>query len=116
MRGRFAIAGLAALAILAFGAVEFAAPSTATAEFRIPGLFDGKRVVKRKRHRVKRPVAPQRNPVRVTAAVSAEAVSPEVAKKSTAAALASTSSLRRSARRASTDPSGSASATPRTAR
>jgi len=90
MRGRFAIAGLTALAILAFGAGEFAAPSTATAEFRIPGLFDGKRVVKRKRYRAKRPVAPQRNPARVVAAVSAETVSPEVAKKSTAAVVAGT--------------------------
>ncbi|ODS01113.1 hypothetical protein AUC68_12095 [Methyloceanibacter methanicus] len=84
MSGRFAIVGLTALAFLVFGAGAGLAPSKATAEFRVPGLFGGKPAVKRKRYRAPRPVQPSRNPDRVFATVSAKAVSPEVAKNSDA--------------------------------
>ena len=45
MSGRFAIIGLTALALLALGIGTSAVPGTATAEFRVPGLFGGKKVV-----------------------------------------------------------------------
>jgi len=84
MSGRFAIIGLTALAFLALGAGTCFVPSTATAEFRAPGLFGGKPAVKRKRYRARKPIQPIRNPDRVSAAVSAKAVSPDVAKNSNA--------------------------------
>ncbi|MDJ0511851.1 MAG: L,D-transpeptidase family protein [Methyloceanibacter sp.] len=84
MSGRIAIIGLTTLAFLAVGAGTSAVPTTASAEFRVPGLFTGKKVVKRKRSRRARPVAPIRNPDRTFAAVSTKAVSPDVAKNSQA--------------------------------
>ncbi|BAQ15859.1 L,D-transpeptidase family protein [Methyloceanibacter caenitepidi] len=82
MRGRIAIIGLTALALLALGIGTSAVPGTATAEFRVPGLFGGKKVVKRRRYRRPAPVEPVRNPDRIFATASAKTVSPDVAKGS----------------------------------
>jgi murein L,D-transpeptidase YcbB/YkuD len=92
MSGRFAIIGLTALAFLALGAGTVTAPGTASAEFRVPGLFTGKKVVKRRRYRRPAPVQPVRNPDRTFAAVSAKTVSPAVAKNSDAALSVGTAS------------------------
>ncbi|WP_159079868.1 L,D-transpeptidase family protein [Methyloceanibacter sp. wino2] len=92
MSGRFAIIGLTALALLALGIGTSAVPGTATAEFRVPGLFGGKKVVKRRRYRRPPPVQPVRNPDRIFAATSAKTVSPEVAKGSDTALAVGTAS------------------------
>ena len=89
MGGRPTVVGLLAVAVAVLLA-SAVAPSPAAAEFGIPGLFESKpKVVKRKRFR---PTIPNRNPTRVTAGVSADAVSPKVADNSEAAAVAGTSS------------------------
>lgn len=92
MSGRFAIIGLTALALLALGIGTSAVPGTATAEFRVPGLFGGKKVVKRRRYRRPPPVQPVRNPDRIFAATSAKTVSPDVAKGSDTALAVGTAS------------------------
>ncbi|ODR95767.1 hypothetical protein AUC70_02505 [Methyloceanibacter stevinii] len=69
-----------------------AVPGTATAEFRVPGLFGGKKVVKRRRYRRPPPVQPVRNPDRIFAATSAKTVSPDVAKGSDTALAVGTAS------------------------
>ncbi|MEM8574576.1 MAG: L,D-transpeptidase family protein [Pseudomonadota bacterium] len=84
MSGRIAIIGLTTLAFLAVGTGTTAVPTTASAEFRVPGLFADKKAVKRKRPRRARPIQPIRNPDRTFAAVSTKAVSPAVAKNSQA--------------------------------
>jgi murein L,D-transpeptidase YcbB/YkuD len=88
MGGRPTVVGLLAVAVAVF-LTSAVAVSPATAEFRIPGLFEPKpKTVHRKQ--VFRPTMPRRNPSRVTAGVSAAAVSPEVADKSEAAVVAGT--------------------------
>ena len=67
-------------------------PTPATAEFRVPGLFGGKKVVKRKRYRRAAPVQPVRNPDRTFAAVSAKVATPDIAKNSVAALSVGTTS------------------------
>ena len=84
MSGRIAIIGLTLLAFLALGAGTGAVTTTAKAEFRVPGLFGGKKTVKRRRYRRPPLAQPVRNPDRTFAAVSAKAVSPDVAKNSDA--------------------------------
>ena len=79
MGGRPTFVGLIAAVVVVLGVGPVSAPSTATAELRIPGLFGGPKNVKRRRYRAGRPVLPSRNPDRVFAAVSAAAVSPKVA-------------------------------------
>ncbi len=92
MRGRFVIVGLTILAVAGFWVGTTAVPTSATAEFRVPGLFGGKKVVKRKRYRRAAPVQPLRNPDRTFAAVSAKATSPDIAKNSLAALSVGTAS------------------------
>ncbi len=92
MRGRFVIVGLTILAVLTFWSGTIAIPTPATAEFRVPGLFGGKKVVKRKRYHRTAPIQPVRNPARTFAAVSAKATSPDIAKNSLAALSVGTAS------------------------
>jgi murein L,D-transpeptidase YcbB/YkuD len=87
MGGRPQVTGLIAVAVASWFASQVAAPP-AVAELRvpIPGLFVKEKPVKPKRH--VRPTLPSRNPTRVTARVSASAVSPPQAKDSEVAAAA----------------------------
>lgn len=90
MGGRPTVVGLLAVAVAAWCAGAIASPPAA-AEFRIPGLFE----IKPKgaqRKQVFRPTIPKRNPSRVTAGVSAAAVSPEVAENSEATVVVGTAS------------------------
>ena len=84
MSGRFAVIGLTMLAFLALGVGTGAVSTTATAEFRVPGLFGGKKAARRRPYRKPSLAQPVRNPDRTFAAVSATAVSPDVAKNSIA--------------------------------
>jgi murein L,D-transpeptidase YcbB/YkuD len=119
MGGRPTVVGLLAVAVAVF-LTSAVAVSPATAEFRIPGLFEPKpKTVHRKQ--VFRPTMPRRNPSRVTAGVSAAAVSPEVADKSEAAVVAGTASsasvalaLAPSAARAAPEPADPEPAEPET--
>jgi L,D-transpeptidase YcbB len=89
MGGRPPVEGILAVAVAVLLASAVAAPPAA-AEFSIPGLFSAKpKVVKPRRFR---PTLPYRNPTRVTASLSADAVSPPVADNSEAAVVAGTSS------------------------
>jgi hypothetical protein len=82
--------GLLAVAAAAWCAGAIA-PPPAAAEFRIPGLFEFKpKAAQRKQ--VFRPTIPKRNPSRVTAGVSAAAVSPEIAESSEATVVVGTAS------------------------
>jgi murein L,D-transpeptidase YcbB/YkuD len=90
MGGRPTVVGLLAVAAAAWcaGAIM---PPPAAAEFRIPGLFEVKpKAAQRKQ--VIRPTIPKRNPSRVTASVSAAAVSPEIADNSEATVVVGTAS------------------------
>src|SRR5688572_4067098 len=92
MGGRPQVVGLLAVAVVALLASPVAAPS-AVAEIRIPvpGVFQSApEAVKPKRY--VRPTIPRRNPTRVTAGVSASAVSPPQADNSEAAVSVGTSS------------------------
>ena len=90
MGGRPTVVGLLAVAVAAWCAGAIA-PPPAAAEFRIPGLFELKpKAAQRKQ--VFRPTIPKRNPSRVTAGVSAAAVSPEVAENSEATVVVGTAS------------------------
>ena len=90
MGGRPTVVGLLAVAVAAWCAGAIAAPPAA-AEFRIPGLFEVKpKAAQRKQ--VFRPTIPKRNPSRVTAGVSAAAVSPEIADNSEATVVVGTAS------------------------
>ena len=91
MRGRPQVLGLLAFAVAFWFASPVAAPPAA-AEFRfqIPGLFEKKKPVKRRRD--VRPTLPSRNPTRVTAGLSAKAVAPPQAKDSEAMTAAGATS------------------------
>jgi murein L,D-transpeptidase YcbB/YkuD len=90
MGGRPTVVGLLAVAAAAWCAGAIA-PPPAAAEFRIPGLFEFKpKAAQRKQ--VFRPTIPKRNPSRVTAGVSAAAVSPEIAESSEATVVVGTAS------------------------
>lgn len=90
MGGRPTVVGLLAVAAAAWCAGAIA-PPPAAAEFRIPGLFEFKpKAAQRKQ--VTRPTIPKRNPSRVTAGVSAAAVSPEIADNSEATVVVGTAS------------------------
>jgi hypothetical protein len=90
MGGRPTVVGLLAVAAAAWCAGAIA-PPPAAAEFRIPGLFEFKpKAAQRKQ--VFRPTIPKRNPSRVTAGVSAAAVSPEIADNSEATVVVGTAS------------------------
>lgn len=90
MGGRPTVVGLLAVAAAAWCAGAIA-PPPAAAEFRIPGLFEFKpKAAQRKQ--VFRPTIPKRNPSRVTAGVSAAAVSPEIADNSEAMVVVGTAS------------------------
>ncbi len=90
MGGRPTVVGLLAVAAAAWCAGAIA-PPPAAAEFRIPGLFEFKpKAAQRKQ--IFRPTIPKRNPSRVTAGVSAAAVSPEIADNSEATVVVGTAS------------------------
>jgi len=90
MGGRPTVVGLLAVAAAAWCAGAIA-PPPAVAEFRIPGLFEFKpKAAQRKQ--VFRPTIPKRNPSRVTAGVSAAAVSPEIADNSEVMVVVGTAS------------------------
>lgn len=90
MGGRPTVVGLLAVAVAVL-LTSAVAVSPATAEFRIPGVFEPKAKTPH-RKQIFRPTMPRRNPTRLTAGVSAAAVSPEVADKSEAAVVAGTAS------------------------
>lgn len=92
MSGRPTFVGIIALAIAMLAVGDFAAPRIAMAEFRVPLPGSDKKAVKRKRVRNVRPTRPSRNPTRVSAGVSAAAISPKVADNSEATVVAGTSS------------------------
>src|SRR5680860_584558 len=92
MCGRPQVVGLLAVAVVMLLATPIAVPS-AIAEIRIPvpgGFQSAPKVVKPKRY--VRPTMPRRNPTRVTAGVSASAVSPPQANNSEAAVAVGTAS------------------------
>lgn len=91
MGGRPTVVGLLAVAVVAVFLASAVAVSRAAAEFRIPGLFESKPKAG-PRKQVFRPTMPRRNPGRVTAGVSAAALSPEIADKSEAAVVAGAAS------------------------